>query len=75
MVKDYRLYCFDGASRITGAEWLQAADDAQAMNDAKHVMTGIRCEVWDRDRLVGRYQPRSTSMALNSAEVSRQPLV
>ena len=53
-MKAYRLYCFDGASRITAAEWVEAINDAEAISVAKKNNNGVRCEVWDRDRLVGR---------------------
>lgn len=57
-MKDYRLYCFDGASRITAAEWINAASDDDAVDAAKVMMNGcFRAEVWERDRLVGRIIP------------------
>ena len=57
-MKDYRLYCFDGASRITAAEWISAATDHEAVDTAKVMMNGcFRAEVWDRDRLVEQITP------------------
>ena len=53
-MKSYRIYCFDGASKIVRAEWLDAGDDADAVNAAKQVDGCVRIEVWDRDRLVAR---------------------
>ena len=52
----YRVYCFDGGSRITGAEWIEALNDAGALQSAKESYDCFRVEVWDRDRLVGRAQ-------------------
>ena len=56
----YRLYSLDPAGKIETAEWIAAEDDAQAMQRARE--TGGACELWDRGRLVGRFeqgQPRS----------------
>jgi hypothetical protein len=60
--KAYRLYRFDGASRIISADWIEAANDAEAIHLARHE-TGLSREVWDRERLVGRVgpEPRSPS--------------
>jgi len=56
----YRVYCFDGGSRIIKADWIEAFNDAQALQEAKSAMPDcFRTEVWDRDRLVGRIEPRS----------------
>ena len=52
-VKTYRVYCFDGASRITSADWIDAVNDADAVQAAKK-FDCFRVEVWDHDRLVGR---------------------
>ena len=56
MLRDYRLYCFDGGSRIISAEWIAAVNDAAALQQAKR-LDCYRVEVWDRDRLVGRCDP------------------
>jgi len=56
----YRLYRLDRAGKIESAGWIAADDDAQAMQLARE--TGGACELWDRGRLVGRFeqgQPRS----------------
>jgi len=55
-VKHYRVYCFDGGSRIINADWIEAENDAEALQAAKNAYDCFRIEVWDRDRLVGRYQ-------------------
>lgn len=56
MSLSYRVYCFDGASRILSADWIQATNDAAALADAKRNMNCPRIEVWQRDRLVARYE-------------------
>lgn len=51
----YRLYCLDGAGRISLAEWIEAEDDVRAVRLAREMKLGaIRCEVWEGPRLVAR---------------------
>ena len=50
----YRLYRLDRAGKIEAAEWIAADDDAQAIQLARE--TGGACELWDRGRLVGRFE-------------------
>ena len=50
----YRVYCLDGAGKITSAEWLQADSDDEALRQARERASEIPCEVWDRNRLIGR---------------------
>ena len=50
----YRLYRLDGAGKITTAEWIDAADDQQAEQQARAGAGLGACEVWDRNRLVIR---------------------
>jgi hypothetical protein len=56
VLPSYRLYCLDGAGRITTAEWLDAADDADATRQARERKLGVASEVWDRSRLVARIE-------------------
>jgi hypothetical protein len=49
----YRLYCLDDAGRIGLAEWLEASDDDDAIEQAQHLKNGARiCEVWRGECLV-----------------------
>jgi len=57
-VSTYRLYCLDGADKITLAEWLEADDDQDALGKAGERSDYVNCEVWDRGRLVGRVPSR-----------------
>ena len=54
----YRLYCLDGAGKITTAEWLEATDDADAERQARDRKLGVASEVWDRSRLVARIEAK-----------------
>jgi hypothetical protein len=50
---DYRLYCLDGAGRITLADWIEADSDEDAIEKARIKRQGARkCEIWERRRLV-----------------------
>jgi anaerobic ribonucleoside-triphosphate reductase len=49
---DYRLYCLDRAGHIGHGEWIEAAndDDAIALVTAKKL--AVDCELWEGNRLV-----------------------
>jgi hypothetical protein len=49
----YRLYCLDGAGRISLAEWIDARHDADAVRQAHTLhLNGLKCEIWRGERLV-----------------------
>ena len=48
----YRLYCLDGVGKVVSAEWIEASDDGAAIELAKTMMNGHKCELWARSRLV-----------------------
>ena len=54
-MKHYRIYCFDGGSRIISADWIEADSDDAAYHAAKEAFYCFRVEVWDRKRLIGRH--------------------
>ena len=58
---DYRLYCMDGAKKISAAEWLQADSDEAAVVAAGALKKSVPCELWDRDRLVAIIPPFARS--------------
>lgn len=53
----YRVYRLDGIGRIRGAEWLDALDDRFALEGARALTEPGGCEVWLRNRMVGRISP------------------
>jgi hypothetical protein len=57
-VGQYRIYCLDGLDKVASAEWIDAADDATAVAMVRERWDGHKCEVWDRQRLVGTVDTR-----------------
>jgi hypothetical protein len=51
---NYRLYRLDGAGKIMGAEWIEAAGDEDALRDVQSRASSGTFELWDKDRLVER---------------------
>jgi hypothetical protein len=52
-MRDYRLYCLNAAGSIDYADWIEAADDKQAIAKARELKkNAVKCEVWERHRLV-----------------------
>lgn len=56
-VPEYRHYRLDGAGNINSAEWIEAADDADAVRKARELKLPVVCELWDRTRFVARIEP------------------
>ncbi len=56
MVPSYRLYCLDGAGKIATAEWLEAADQEDAVRKVRERKLGLTCELWHRNRLLARIE-------------------
>lgn len=51
----YRVYRLDGDGRISGADWIEAAADDSALEEAQRQSEGSsRYELWQGSRLVGR---------------------
>ena len=49
----YRLYCFDGVGSIQLADSIEAADDGDAVAQARDLKRdALKCEVWCGSRLV-----------------------
>ncbi|MDP9086061.1 MAG: hypothetical protein M3N02_04745 [Pseudomonadota bacterium] len=51
---NYRLYCLDRHGKIAAAEWVEAVDDAAAINAARALAKPTDCELWLRNRLIER---------------------
>jgi hypothetical protein len=60
---DYRLYCLDGAGRISLAEWIHATDDQDAIEQAHQLKPhALKCEIWKGERLVATLDPQRLSV-------------
>jgi hypothetical protein len=46
----------DWFGKIMGIETIQAASDKEAVEVARDLDLGIKCEVWDRQRLIARIE-------------------
>jgi len=57
-VAGYRLYCLDGVSKVSSAEWIDAGDDEAAIEVAKNTHDGHECELWQGKRLVAHLDLR-----------------
>jgi hypothetical protein len=55
-VQTYRLYCLDGMGKVASAEWIEAEDDAAAIDVAGTLSGGRACELWQNHRLVARIE-------------------
>jgi len=55
---NYIVYVLDGDGRIRRAEWIEAASDGQALARANRFAEIGGCEVWQRDRRIGRVRAR-----------------
>ena len=56
----YRHYRLDGAGNISGAQWLDAADDDDAVGQVRELKLPVPSEVWSGNRLVGRVDANSS---------------
>jgi hypothetical protein len=49
---DYRLYCLGDDGRFRKAHEIAASDDGEAVAKARAMKFQVRCELWERERLV-----------------------
>ena len=49
----YIVYCFNRAGRIHRSEWIDADSDEDALAKTRAMHLTHKCEVWERNRLVG----------------------
>jgi Leu/Phe-tRNA-protein transferase len=53
-VAKYIVYCLNEAGNIWRSEWIDADSDEEALDTARALGLAHGCEVWDRDRPVGK---------------------
>ena len=54
----YRVYCLDGAGKVSTADWIEAENDSAALDAARKFAGSAHCEAWLGERLVGRVEPQ-----------------
>lgn len=59
----YRHYRLDGSGTINEAEWLDAADDDDAVRQARERKLKVPSEVWCRNRRIARIEPHRDNTA------------
>ena len=57
----YIVYRLDGVGKIHGAEWVDALSDRFALEAARALAGPGGCEVWQRDRRIGRVNLHSSA--------------
>jgi hypothetical protein len=60
-VTDYRVYILNDKGHIQNDTAIVSADDAQAIEAAKKIVGARNVELWDGERLVGRFKTTSNS--------------
>ena len=58
---DYRLYCLDEAGKFTRAHEISASDDKEAVAIASDMKLTVKCELWERGRMVAMLDPHLAS--------------
>ena len=59
LMSDYRIYRFDGRSKIEFAEWIDASDDDDAIRQTRQIGgRAAKCELWQGKRLIISLDPQ-----------------
>jgi hypothetical protein len=54
---EYRLYCLNELGRFTKAHEFEARSDEEALAKARAMKLRVVCELWTRNRMVGKLPP------------------
>ena len=60
---EYRLYQLDGVDRVCAGEWIEAENDAAAIEAVRALCKSVDCELWQGDRFITRIGTRRPSPA------------
>lgn len=60
-MEGYRLYCRDGDGKFIGTHEIEAADDSEALTKARAMKLPVKCELWQRDRMIGVIEPDASA--------------
>jgi hypothetical protein len=53
-LKTYRVYCYDARMRTVSSDFIDAANDDEAIAQAEARGFGSKCEIWEGSRLVAQ---------------------
>lgn len=54
---NYRLYCVDGKGHFAQVHEIDATSDAEALAAACALNLPVKCELWDKGRLITILEP------------------
>lgn len=57
-MSEYRLYCLDERGRFAKSHEIYAEDDGDALAKARAMKLDVVCELWSRDRFIGKLPPQ-----------------
>ena len=57
VMRQYRFYRLEARGRVIDAQTVETTGDEIAATLAVQFGAGLRCEIWDRDRLFGMTEP------------------
>jgi hypothetical protein len=53
----YRLYCLNDAGKFSKALDIDAGSDEDAIEYARELKLSVKCELWERGRMVAKLEP------------------
>jgi hypothetical protein len=62
---EYRLYCLNDDGRFAKLHEINAASDADALDQARELKVDAACELWNRNRLVAKLPPHHEAARRN----------
>jgi hypothetical protein len=61
-LKSYRIYCYDARMKTVNSDFIDAANDDEAIAGAEARGFGSKCEIWDGNRLVAQLSDNSEQL-------------
>lgn len=59
---EYRLYCLNEHGKFAMSHELEAATDSEAVKRARSMKLPMKCELWNRNRLVAELPPHEPAI-------------
>jgi len=57
---EYRLYCLNEGGTFSKSHEIEAADDEDALAKARAMKLPVKCELWQRGRMVAELEPHES---------------